>query len=146
MALTKWSPSNGLSSLRRDMDRLFEAFFDHGEMADWRTSFEPSVDVSDTNDAIVVKAQVPGISKDDLHVEVTDDVLTLKGETKQEEKEEDKNYYRREIRYGSFSRTIPLPAAVQSDQAAAKMKDGVVEITIPKSEKAKVKQISVQAS
>ena len=146
MALTKWRPATGLSSLRRDMDRLFEDFFDHGDGADWRPSFEPWVDVSDINDAIVIKAQVPGVSKDDLHVEVTDDTLTLKGETRQEEKEEDKNYYRREIRYGSFTSTIPLPAAVPADQAAAKMKDGVIEITLPKSETAKVKQIAVETS
>ena len=146
MALTKWEPAAGLSTLRRDMDRLFEAFFDHPNITDWETSFEPSVEVSDTTDAVVVKAQVPGVSKDDLHVEISDDVLTLKGETKTEEKKEDKNYYRREIRYGSFSRTIPLPVAVKSEQADAKMKDGVLEITIPKSEKANVKEIPVQTS
>ncbi len=146
MALTKWKPATGLSSLRRDMDRLFEEFFDHLDMTDLETSFEPSVEVSDTTDAVVVKAQVPGVSKDDLHVEISDDVLTLKGETKTEEKKEDKNYYRREIRYGSFSRTIPLPVAVKSEQADAKMKNGVLEITIPKSEKANVKEIPVQTS
>jgi HSP20 family protein len=149
MALVKWEPLTGMSSLRREMDRLFENFedvFERGLMPRWERAFEPAVEVSDTKDAVVVKAQVPGMSKDNIHVDITDDALTLKGEVKEEDQKEDKHYYRREIRYGAFSRTIPLPMAVQSEQAKAWMHDGVLEITLPKSEHAKVKAIPIQTS
>jgi HSP20 family protein len=94
----------------------------------------------------VVKAQVPGMSKENVQVSITEDALTLKGEMKEEEKTEDKNYHRREFRYGAFARTIPLPMAVQADKATAQLKDGVLEITIPKSEQAKVKEIPIKVS
>ncbi len=146
MALMKWEPPEGLTILRRDMDRLLDDFFSHGPFHFGHESdLSPSVEVADTNDAVVVKAQVPGISQESLQVSVTDDSLTLKGEMKEEDKEEEKNYYRREFRYGSFARTIPLPAPIQSEKAEAKLKDGILEVTIPKSEKAKVKEIPVQA-
>jgi HSP20 family protein len=146
MALIRWEPSEALTSLRRDMDRLFEDFFERGPFRSLRElgAWEPAVDVADTKDAVVVKAQVPGVSKENLQVNVTDDTLTLKGEMKEEEKKEEKNYYRRELRYGAFSRTIGLPATVQADKATAQLKDGVLEITIPKAEKAKVKEIPIQ--
>jgi HSP20 family protein len=102
--------------------------------------------VSDTKDAVVVKAQVPGMTKENVQVSITEDALTLKGEMKEEEKKEDKNYHRREFRYGAFTRTIPLPMAVQADKATAQLKDGVLEITIPKSEQTKVKEIPVKVS
>jgi HSP20 family protein len=127
------------------MDRLFDNFFEHGPRGQSNLSaWEPAVEVSDTTDAVMVKAQVPGIPKDNIQVHVTDDSITLKGEVKEEEKKEEKNYTRREFRYGAFLRTIALPAAVQADKATAQLKDGVLEITIPKSEKAKVKEIPIR--
>ncbi len=146
MSLIKWEPSEGLTSLRRDMDRLLDDFFNHSPFHFEReNSFSPSVEVSDTTESVIVKAQVPRVSQDNIQVSITDETLTLKGEMKKEEKKEEENIYRREFHYGSFARTIPLPAAVQSEKAEAKLKDGVLEITIPKSEKAKVKEIPVQA-
>jgi HSP20 family protein len=127
------------------MDRLFENFFESGPRGLGTLSAgEPAVEVADTTDAVVIKAQVPGIPKDNIQVSVTDDAITLKGEMKEEEKKEEKNYTRREFRYGAFSRTIALPAAVQADKATAQLKDGVLEITIPKSEKAKMKEIPIR--
>ena len=145
MALARWEPLDVLTSLRREMDRLFENFFETGPRGLGNLSaWEPAVEVADTKDTIIVKAQVPGIPKDNIQVHVTDDAITLKGEVKEEEKKEEKNYTRREFRYGAFSRTIALPAAVQADKATAQLKDGVLEITIPKSEKAKVKEIPIR--
>ena len=148
MALIKWEPFEGLTTLRREVDRLFEDFFDGGPRRFWGRSTEPAVEVCDTTDAVVVKAQVPGISKDQIQVNITDDTLTLKGEMKEEEKKEEKNFHRQEFRYGAFERTIALPMAVQADKATAQLKDGVLEITLPKSAnaQAKVKQIPIQAS
>ena len=148
MALIKWEPSESLTTLRREVNRLFEDFFDGGSLRFWGRGAEPAVEVCDTKDAVVVKAQVPGVSKDQLQVHITEDTLTLKGEMKEEEKQEDKNFYRREFHYGAFERTMTLPTAVQADKATAQLKDGVLEITLPKSvsAQAKVKQIPIQTS
>ena len=148
MALMKWEPFEGLTTLRREVDRLFEDFFDGGTRRFWGRGTEPAVEVCDTQDAVVVKAQVPGVSKDQLQVNITDDTLTLKGEMQEEEKKEGKNFHRQEFRYGAFERTVALPMAVQADKATAQLKDGVLEITLPKSvnAQAKGKQIPIQAS
>jgi HSP20 family protein len=148
MALMRWEPSEGITALRREMNRLFEDFFERGPLGLWEHGTGPAVEVSDTKEAVVVKAQVPGVSKDNLQVNITADALTLKGEMKEEEKKEEKNYHRQEFRYGAFTRTIPLPVAVQAEKATAQLKDGVLEITLPKSEseQAKVKQIPIQTS
>ena len=133
---------------RREVDRLFEDFFDGGTRNFWGRGAEPAVEMCDTKDAVIVKAQVPGMSKDQIHVDITDDTLTLKGEMQEGEKKEDKNFHRREFHYGAFTRTMPLPMAVQADKATAQLKDGVLEITLPKSAnaQAKVKQIPIQTS
>ncbi|HEY7493169.1 MAG TPA: Hsp20/alpha crystallin family protein [Candidatus Tectomicrobia bacterium] len=144
MVLIRWEPSEGLSSLRRELDRLFEDYIERGPFRGGERGWEPVVEVADTKDAVIVKAQVPGISKDNLQVNVTDHTLTLKGEMKEEEKKEEKNYSRQEFRYGAFTRTIPLPVAVQADKTMAQLKDGVLEVTMPKAEQAKVKAIPIQ--
>jgi HSP20 family protein len=147
MALVRWEPGRAIPSLRRELDRLFEEFEDFvegGPRLPWGASRGPAMEVADTPDAVVVKALIPGVPKEDVHVDVADQTLTLYGELKEGEKKE--HYYRQEIRYGTFERTIPLPVDVQGDQAKAQYKDGVLEITIPKTEKAKVKRIPIQTS
>jgi HSP20 family protein len=145
MALVRWEPFEALTSMRREMDRLFENFFERGPwtMGDGG-AFEPAIELADTDDSVMVKAMVPGVSKENLHLDITDDSLTLRGEIKEEEKTEGKRFHRREWRYGSFTRTVPLPTAVKADQAKAQLKDGVLTITLPKGEHAKVKQIPIQ--
>lgn len=145
MALVRWEPFEGLTSLRREMDRLFENFLERGPFTQATGGvFEPAVELADTNGNVLVKVQVPGITKDNIHVDIANDVLTLRGEIKEEEKKAEKNYYRREFHYGTFSRSIPLPTHVQADQANAQLKDGILTITIPKSEEAKAKQIPIR--
>lgn len=146
MALMKWEPLEGLTALRREMDRLFEEFSNGGALRFWERAAEPAVEVSDTAEAVVVKAQVPGVTKDDIQLTITENALTVKGEMQEEKKQDDKNYHRREFRYGAFVRTIALPAPVQAEKATAQLKDGVLEVTMPKSAEAKVKQIPIQAS
>jgi HSP20 family protein len=143
MALVKWEPSEGLATLQREMNRLLESFFGGSPLHFGEHMTAPAVEVSDTKDTVVVKAQVPGVSKEQIQVTVSEGVLTIKGETKEEEKKEEKNYTRREFHYGAFSRTVSLPAGVQGEKATARLKDGVLEITIPKSEEARVKEIPV---
>jgi HSP20 family protein len=127
------------------MDRLFEHFFEPGLLTMERTGmFEPAVEVADCDAHVMVKAQVPGVSKDNFHVDIMEDTLTLRGEMKAEEKIDEKRFYRREFRYGAFSRTIALPIGVQADKATAELRDGILTINLPKSEQAKAKQIPIK--
>jgi HSP20 family protein len=146
MALTKWEPFEGLTTLRREIERLFEEFSNGGSLRFWERAAEPAVEISDTAEAVVVKAQVPGVNKDDLQVTITENTLTVKGEIQEAEKQDDKNYHRQEFRYGAFVRTIALPAPVQAEKATAQLKDGVLEVTMPKSAPATVQPVPIQVS
>ncbi len=145
MALVRWEPTlKTLSDLRNEMDRIFETFFGERFPAfKEEFTFTPAIEVSETDNEIIVKAAVPGVDKKDLNISILDNNLIIKGEVKKEKEEKKKNYYKQEIAYGSFSRTIPLPAEVKVDEVKASMKNGVVTITIPKSEKAKAKEITI---
>lgn len=146
MALMKWEPTpfRGMLDLKKEMDRIFENFFGE-KLPVFKEEFEfvPSVDVSETDNEVIVKATVPGVDKKDLNVTISENSISIKGEVKKEKEEKKKNYYRQEISYGAFSRVIPLPVEVKSEEAKANLKDGVLEIVVPKSEKAKVKEIKV---
>ncbi len=104
----------------------------------------PAVDIYEEGDDLVIKAELPGINKQDIEVKLTEDHITISGEKKKEEKIEEKDYYRYERSYGSFSRTFRLPVEVQTDKAKAKFENGVLEIRIPKSEEAKTKERKLQ--
>ncbi len=104
----------------------------------------PAVDIYEEGDDLVLKAELPGLNKEDIEVKVTDDLITISGEKKKEEKVEEKNYYRYERSYGSFSRTFRLPIDVQTDKAKAKFENGVLEVRIPKTEEAKSKERKLQ--
>ncbi len=105
----------------------------------------PNVDVYEEGDLIVVKAEVPGIAKEDIEVTFKDNALTISGEKKKEERVENKNFYQMERSYGSFSRSVYLPTEVKTEEASATFRDGVLEITVPKTEesKEKVKKITI---
>src|SRR5215475_8629254 len=141
--VTRWEPFGGLTTLRRDMDRLFERVLGR-EPSSPLSEMEPAIEVADTPEAVIVKAQVPGVSKEHLQVNVTDTTLTLKGEVQEEKTTEDKNYHQREFHYGAFARTITLPTTVQAEHAAAQLKDGVLEVTIPKRETTTAKDVPIQ--
>jgi HSP20 family protein len=140
--LPRWESFGGLTTLRREMDRLFERFL--GREASSLGEVEPAIDVADTPAAVIVKAHVPGVSKENLQVNVTDTAFTLKGEVQEDTTTEDKTYHRREIHYGAFARTITLPTTVQAEHATAQLKDGVLEVTIPKRETTKTKDVPIQ--
>jgi HSP20 family protein len=134
-----------------DIDRAVEDFFNRrwlrpfgGERAFGEAMPSiPSVDIIDRDDEVVVKAEVPGYKKEDIEISVSDASLTIKGETRTEKKEEKGDYYRCEISRGAFSRTLALPAAVDESKAQAVMKDGVLELTLPKLEKSKRHTIAI---
>ena len=148
-------PARALSPFE-EMDRWFENVFPSGWMRpfhrEWPAWGEltphletrlPRIDVIDRDAEVVVRAEIPGINKDDLDVSVTDDTVTIKGEIKHEEKEEKGDYYRHEISRGAFARTIALPHTVNPEGAQAGFKDGVLELTLPKVEKAKRRTIRI---
>lgn len=120
--------------------RPFWAPFPRFRMPELMPEVRPSVDVFEEGDDVVVKAELPGMKKEDIDVTLTDNTITISGEKKKEEKVERKDYYRLERSFGSFTRTLSLPAEVASDKAKAQFKDGVLEIRIPKTEEAKKKE------
>jgi HSP20 family protein len=141
-----------MPSMFEEMDRFFNRFMGRGLGPMWwprvRWAEEvgmtyPSVDIFEDKDNVVLKAEIPGVAKEDLQVNVNDETITVSGEKRKEEKKEDKDYFRLERSYGSFKRTFALPSEVDSSRAKAKFKDGVLEVTIPKSEKAKKKEVKV---
>ena len=140
--MPRWESFGGLTALRREMDRLFERVL--GREASSPGEVEPAIEVAETPAAVIVKAQVPGVSKEHLQVNVTDTTLTLKGDVQEDKTTEDKHYHRREFHYGAFARTITLPTTVQAEHATAQLKDGVVEVTIPKREATTAKDVPIQ--
>ena len=104
----------------------------------------PSLDVYEEKDAVVVKAELPGMKKEDIEVNLTGETLTIKGEKKEDKEVKEDNYYRRERSYGSFLRTVALPCEVKSDEIKASFKDGVLDIRLPKTEEAKKKSVAVK--
>ena len=149
-----WGPTwSGPMSLMADMDRLFEDF-----KADWENTFlvprafatdlirQPLIDLADNGKEFVVKAELPGIKKDDLSIEITENAIEISGETATEQKEEDKDkgFLKRERRYASFYRSLPLPEAVLTDKADAELKDGVLTVKLPKATQSEKKTKKVQ--
>jgi HSP20 family protein len=102
------------------------------------------VDISDNDASVTVKAVLPGIKAEDVEITVSEGVLTIRGESREEKKDEGENYYRREIRYGSFSRSVPLPTRVDQEKAEASFTDGILSVTLPKSEDVRPKTIPVK--
>jgi len=130
------------SDFTREADRLFSDFINRGI---FRLSDEwaPGVDVIETKDEVVVRAEVPGMTKEDISVTLQDNVLTLRGEKKQEQAQNGATYHRVERMYGSFVRSFTLPTLVLADKVRAHYKNGVLEITLPKAEEVKPKEISI---
>jgi HSP20 family protein len=124
--LTRWEPFAELGELRSRFDRMFDELTDGRERA-----WTPAVDVVRENGNLVVRADIPGIKPEEVKIEVEDDILTVSGEHEEHKEQKDKNYVRRERRYGSFSRSMALPPGVEAKSIKAKTHDGVVEVTIP---------------
>ncbi len=127
------------SLLRREMDSLFDNFFRGFDLEPFESrmgAFSPKVDVTENDKEIKISAELPGMEEKDIDVSLQKDMLTIKGEKKEEKEDKGKDYYRMERSYGSFSRTIPLPVEVETDKVEAKFKKGVLNITLPKTARA----------
>ena len=145
-SLIRWEPFGDMRGLRERMGRVFEDFFRSPHLLPWEgPELGFPLDVYETEDSLVVKAALPGVKPEEVEISVTGDILTIKGETKSEEEVKREDYHRRELRYGSFCRSVPLPTGVNHNKADAIFEQGVLTVTLPKAEEAKPKTIKVKA-
>lgn len=140
-----WYPFSDIQNLHKEMNRLFDFTFPHWDSDTSLLSgqWAPAIDVYDSKDNIVVKADLPGLKKEDINVSVQDDVLIISGEKKQESEVKEKDYLRTERYQGIFHRSLRLPAQIDAAKVNASFKDGVLEIILGKKEESKPKQISI---
>ena len=141
MAIIRWDPFREMTSLQSQVNRLADSLWS-GRQESW----VPAVDVFDTEDSVVLKAELPGMKVDDIQIEVDDNVLTLKGERTFEERVDEERFYRVERRYGAFQRSLALPQGVKADEIQATYEDGVLQVTVPKAEAERPKRIEVKAA
>ncbi len=143
-----WRPFSDLARWEREMERVFDDFVGRRMRPVWGDSeiglSIPAVDLYEEKDEIVAKTELPGVAKENIQVNISDHLLTIKGEKKREEETKEKNFYRSERSYGAFSRAIELPADVQGEKARASFKNGVLELHLPKTEEAKKKEVKVK--
>ncbi len=141
MAIVRWDPFRDLTALQTEVNRLFSRA--SGGDASERQSWTPAIDVVETEDAIVLKAELAGMDPKDINIEVQDNVLTVSGERRFEEEVKEDKFYRIERRYGSFSRSLALPPTADESKVEAKYENGLLQITVPKAEIARPKKITV---
>ena len=142
--LIRWEPAREMMTLRDAMDSLFDdAFTRPLRLNDGNWSM-PAVDLYQTDNEVVVKAAIPGVKTDDVQINVTGEVLTIKGEVKEKEEVKEKAYHLREQRWGMFERTLALPTDVIADKAKAEFENGILTITLPKAEEVRPKTISIK--
>ncbi|HUN62843.1 MAG TPA: Hsp20/alpha crystallin family protein [Candidatus Sulfotelmatobacter sp.] len=142
--LTQFQPFRGVSSLQEQINRLFSETFERGTDEANLTAWAPAVDIFETEQSLVVKADIPDIKPEELDIRVENNILTIRGERKFEKQVNENNYLRVERAYGSFSRSFSLANTVNAEAIQADYKNGVLTLTIPKREEAKPKQIKVR--
>jgi len=145
MALVRWEPVRELNTIQGEINRLFNSFFDTpvaaGEGAGRR--WLPAMDLVEADDHYVLRADLPGISEDDVTIEVEDSVLTVSGERKAEHEQRGEGYHRLERAYGAFSRSLTLPDGVDPQAVQARFDKGVLEVRIPKPEQRKPRRVAI---
>jgi HSP20 family protein len=145
--IARWDPFRGLSTLQDQVNRLFADTLFRGRSDESAlTTWAPAVDIYETENALVVKADLPDVSEKDLDIQVEDNILTIRGERKFERDVKEDNYLRVERAYGSFSRSFSLGNTVNTEAIKAEYRDGVLTLTIPKREEAKPKQVKVSVA
>lgn len=137
MSLIKWTP---FLEPFEELDKMFTT------TTPQMTGFTPAIDLYQTDDNVVIETPLSGVDPEDIDISIENDVLTIKGKTEKKSEVDEKNYYRKEVRYGSFYRSVALPAHVLSDQANADYDKGILKISIPKAPEAKAKKITVKAT
>ena len=146
MSIVPWKPIDELTTMRRDLDSLWDRFFPEKPFHERFTTYEwlPPIDLTDTKDKFVVKAELPGLEAKDVEITLTDDILTIKGEKKEENEEKDEHHFFVERYAGTFERRIKLPTLVKTGKVDATFDKGVLTIKLPKSEETKTKEIKIK--
>jgi HSP20 family protein len=145
MAIVRWDPTREVDSLQSEVNRLFDTFFGGGPANGRAQRWVPSMDLVETDNHLVLKADLPGLDRDDVNIEVKDGVLTVSGERRAEHEERQDGYYRMERAFGGFSRSMSLPENVDADRISASFDKGVLEIRIPKPEERKPHRVEINA-
>jgi len=146
MSMIRWEPFREMMSLRQAMDRLLEdSFVRPARLWPELRAGELPIDMYQTKDEVVLKAALPGVKPEEVDITITGDTLTIKGEHKEEKETKEEDYLYKEHRYGAFSRSVTIPIQVESDKAEAVFENGILTLTVPKSEQVKPKQIKVKA-
>ena len=144
--IIRWDPFRNLSTLQEQVNRLFEGNFSRSGDHSTLTAWAPSVDVYETENELVIKADLPEVAEKDIDVRVENNMLTIRGERKFEERVEEENYLRMERSYGSFSRSFSLPNTVDTQAIKAEYTDGVLTVTLPKRAESKPKQVKINVT
>jgi HSP20 family protein len=149
MALVRWEPVREITSIQNEMNRLFNTFFDTPTTGNGGTGtsprrWVPAMDLVETDDSFVLKADLPGLTEGDVNVEVEDNVLTVSGERKAEHEDKREGYVRVERSYGTFRRSLTLPEGIDPEAVQASFENGVLEVRIPKPEERKPRKVSIQ--
>ncbi|MGW8288368.1 MAG: Hsp20/alpha crystallin family protein [Desulfobulbales bacterium] len=146
MTIVRWDPFRNMTTLQDRINRIFDETASRSQdydvevsQCDWR----PVVDIYDSEKAIVINAELPGVTKDSITLDVKENILTLRGERKSDEEVRKENYYRMERCFGTFERAFTLPSTVDPAKITANFKDGILKIEIPKAEEKKPKQITI---
>jgi HSP20 family protein len=147
MQLTPWRRPHrrDITRFNREMDTLWDRFFSDMPFAGFEREWMPSVDVAESDGDITVRAELPGLEAKDIDLNISGDLLSIRGEKKSKEEVKEDDYFSRESYYGSFQRSIRLPAEVQSDKVDASFKNGVLDIKLPKFETTQSKKIEIKA-
>ena len=140
-------PFRDLSDIQSEMNRLFDGFFGRpsqvGQVGGMERVWAPAVDMYETKDELVITAELPGLTEKDIHLSITGDMLTIRGERRWDQEVKQENYYRGERWFGKFERALPLPIPVQAEKVKASYRDGVLTVTLPKAEEIKPKEIKI---
>ncbi|MDJ0726640.1 MAG: Hsp20/alpha crystallin family protein [Prochloraceae cyanobacterium] len=143
MALIRWQPFREIDELQREMNRLFDRSFYDSDRQALPATFAPAAEMTETEDGIHLKLEIPGIESKDLDVEVTAESVSISGERKSETKTEENGTTRTEFRYGKFRRVIPLPTRIENTKVVAEYKNGILNLDLPKAEEEKNKVVKV---
>jgi HSP20 family protein len=152
MTLVRWKPAQELTqfptdilSIQRSINKMFESFFHGGTWDEELTPslWTPAVDIAEKDDEFIIKVELPGVDKKDVRITTQNNVLTVRGEKKQEKETREASFHRVERSYGSFQRSFPLPGTIVGEKIQASYKDGILEVVVPKAEEAKARTIEV---
>jgi HSP20 family protein len=153
MSIVRWTPARDLApfpsdvlNIQREINRMFNTFFrnEPGDDSLANAGWNPAVDIAEHDDAFVVKVELPGVAKDEVKIVSQENMLTIRGEKKQEKESKGSNFHRVERSYGVFQRSFTLPSTVKGEKIEATFKDGVLTVTLPKAEEAKRKEVEVK--